>query len=491
MLPRLSDATLGSLPTGVRRPAYDRSKAGVGIVQFGPGAFHRAHQAFYVDEVLAREGGDWAICAVAPNNPAARDALAPQDGLYTLASLGAEVGLRVIGSIREVLHAPTQTETVLARLAAPGTRIVTATVTEKGYCLDASGALDLSHPSIRRDLADPRAPAGLVGTLVEGLRRRRAAGLPPFTVVSCDNLPGNGRKLGAALAAFAREVDPDLSAWIAGEGAFPNTMVDSITPATDDALRHRVDGALGLHDAWPVQREPFTQWVVEDWFRDGRPDLAAVGVELTGDVAAFDRAKLRLLNGPHSTLAYLGLLLGRETVAEAMADEPLARFVASLMARDILPTVPPPPGFDLHAYGQAIVERFRNPGIRHLLSQIAWDGSQKLPVRLLGTVADRLAVGAEVGRLCLPVAGWLHFLRARARPDQPALVDPLAAPLLEAARASGGEPAADVARFLSVPGLFPAGLAADPRFRDALAQTYAALGDGSPAAVRRALAAFD
>jgi fructuronate reductase len=250
--------------------------------------------------------------------------------------------------------------------------------------------------------------------VVEGLRRRHQVGLPPYAVVACDNLADNGWRLKAAVVAFAEAIDPALAAWIEAEGRFPRTMVDSITPATDDALRARVETATGLTDAWPIQREAFTQWVVEDVLGDGAPDLASVGVTLTDDVRGFERAKLRLLNGVHSTIAYVGLLKGHETVFEAISDPALARIAEDLMVQDIIPTLTAPRGLDLAAYAQAILGRFRNPEIRHLLSQIAWDGSQKLPFRILGTVADALEAGRSVDRLALPLAAWMHFVRRRA-----------------------------------------------------------------------------
>jgi len=468
----LSDATLNRVPAGVERPAYDRQAARIGVVHVGPGAFHRAHQAHYFDRLLATDPR-WAVSAVSLRSGGVTDALAPQDGLYTLAELDERVGFRVIGALTELLSAARDPEAVLARLAHPDIHIVTMTVTEKGYCLAGDGTLDLGHPDIRHDLAHPHAPVSLPGHLVEGLRRRRAAGLRPFTAISCDNLVDNGRKLGAAVAALARATDPALADWIEAEGAFPATMVDSITPATDDDLKARVRGALGLDDAWPIQRESFTQWVVEDRFAGERPDLASVGVTLTSDVRAFDRAKLRLLNGPHSSLAYLGSLLGLETVGEAMRDPDLAGFVGRLVREDMLPTVAAPPDFDLGAYVDAILKRFRNPAIRHLLSQIAWDGSQKLPFRILGTVADALASGRPVERLCLPLAAWMHFVR-RAAKDGRAIVDPLADRLVEIGRACDGS-TADVARFLDLTGVFAPDIAQDPRFRTALEGAYAAL----------------
>jgi fructuronate reductase len=463
--PRLSLATLAQARPGVARPAYDPAGVRIGVVHFGPGAFHRAHQAAYLDALLA---GDprWGICGVSLKSPGVRDALTPQDGLYALAQLDTETRFQVIGALRELLVASEAPAAVFARLGDPETRLVTLTVTEKGYCLDGGGALDLSHPDIRHDLAGKGPPASVIGWLAEGLKRRRAAGLAPFTVLSCDNLTGNGGKLGRAVAAFARQTDPALAAWIAAEARFPDSMVDSITPATDDACRAMVVGALGLEDAWPIQREAFTQWVVEDNLGSDAPDLASVGVILTDDVTGFERAKLRLLNGPHSALAYLGLLKGHETVAEAMADPDLAAFAAALMTQDVIPTLTAPRGLDLAAYAADILARFRNPAIRHKLSQIAWDGSQKLPFRLLGTVSDLLAQGRPIDRPALALAAWMRFVERQAKAGL-AIVDPLADRL--AALAPG--PAA----FLAMEAVFPAHLTADDRFRAAVEEAYAAL----------------
>jgi fructuronate reductase len=417
---RLNAVSYPAAIPGVALPAYDRDKVTVGVVHFGPGAFHRAHQAFYFDQLLAKDPR-WGICAVSLKSPGVRDALQPQDGLYTLAQLDAETTFRVIGSILEVLVAPEDPPSVFARLAAPDTRMVTLTVTEKGYCLTGDGKLDTVHPDIVHDLANPREPVSAVGYVVEGLRRRHQVGLPPYAVVACDNLADNGWRLKAAVVAFAEAIDPALAAWIEAEGRFPRTMVDSITPATDDALRARVETATGLTDAWPIQREAFTQWVVEDVLGDGAPDLASVGVTLTDDVRGFERAKLRLLNGVHSTIAYAGLLKGHETVFEAISDPDLAKIAEDLMVQDIIPTLTAPRGLDLAAYAQAILARFRNPEIRHLLSQIAWDGSQKLPFRILGTVADALSAGRPVDGLALPLAALDELRtppRGRGRQDR-------------------------------------------------------------------------
>jgi fructuronate reductase len=470
---RLNAASCSAAAPGVALPAYDRDKVTVGVVHFGPGAFHRAHQAFYFDQLLAKDPR-WGLCAVSLKSPGVRDALQPQDGLYTLAQLDAETTFRVVGSILEVLVAPEDPPSVFARLSAPTTRMVTLTVTEKGYCLTGDGKLDVSHPDIVHDLAHPREPVSAVGYIVEGLRRRHQAGLPPYAVVACDNLADNGWRLKAAVVAFAESVDPALAAWIQAEGRFPRTMVDSITPATDDALRARVEAATGLSDAWPIQREAFTQWVVEDLLGPDAPDLASVGVTLTDDVRGFERAKLRLLNGVHSTIAYAGLLKGHETVFEAISDPALAKIAEDLMVQDIIPTLTAPRGLDLLAYGQAILGRFRNPEIRHLLSQIAWDGSQKLPFRILGTVADALEAGRSVDRLALPLAAWMHFVRRRAA-EGAKIVDPLADRLVETAAACTGDAKADVAQFLKLEPVFSRNLAGNATFVAALEKAYAEL----------------
>ncbi|HJV42822.1 mannitol dehydrogenase family protein [Caulobacter sp.] len=463
----------GAIP-GVLLPAYDRDKVQIGVVHFGPGAFHRAHQAFYFDQLLATDPR-WGICAVSLKSPGVRDALEPQDGLYTLAQLDAQTTFRIIGAIREVLVAPEDPPSVFARLAAPTTRLVTLTVTEKGYTLSSDGGLDENHPDIVHDLAHPREPVSAVGYVVEGLRRRFAAGLAPYAVVACDNLADNGWRLKAAVVAFAAKVDADLAAWIEREASFPRTMVDSITPATDDALRARAQAATGLEDAWPIQREAFTQWVIEDVLPADAPDLASVGVILTDDVRGFERAKLRLLNGVHSTLAYAGVLRGHETVFEAISDPALEALARDLMVKDIIPTLTAPRGLDLTGYAEAILGRFRNPEIRHLLSQIAWDGSQKLPFRILGTLTEALEAGRSIERLAIPLAAWMRFVALRVGAGE-TITDPLAERLTQIGASMTGDAKTDVAAFLALDSVFPTALASNPTFVAALEKAYADLG---------------
>ncbi|WP_374468756.1 mannitol dehydrogenase family protein [Phenylobacterium sp.] len=481
LMQRLSNHTLHLAASGVELPAYDRAAARIGVVHFGPGAFHRAHQAWYFDEML-KAGGDFAVCAVAVRSSDVADALTPQDGLYVLAEREAEPRFRVIGAIKEVLTAPRDPARVLARLADPAVRIVTSTVTEKGYCLTPAGDLDLDHPDIRRDLEGGATPVSFPRWLAEGLAARRAARLAPFVVVSCDNLSDNGDRLRRAVVQFAEaKGDAELAGWIASEVRFPSTMVDSITPATDDELREKVMGVLGLEDAWPIQRERFVQWVVEDELGDCSGAFAAAGVTLTHDVAAFEKAKLRLLNGPHSTLAYAGLKLGHETVAEAMQDDRLAGFVERMMRLDIAASLPPTPGLDVAGYIGAVMARFRNPAIAHKLAQIAWDGSQKLPFRVLEATAEALAAGRPVTRLAVPIAAWAHFVRGRAQAGE-SITDPMADTLLDIGRRMTGEPAADVAGLLALRAVFPRAVAEASAFRAAVEAAYAGL-DADPAAV--------
>ncbi len=472
----LSQSNLARLAPEVLRPAYDRGLITPGIVHLGPGAFHRVHQAWFVERLLPQDPR-WGISAVSLRSPDVRDALAPQDGLYTLVTLDREISYQVIGALREVLVAPQDPQRVLQRLSAPTTRVVTMTVTEKGYCLTPDGNLDAAHPDIAHDLREPQAPRSLIGYLVEALDRMRDAKKDPPSIISCDNLVDNGLRLARAVVQFAGLRDVGLARWIEDNTLFPRTMVDSITPATTDELRERVANATGVSDRWPVQRESFVQWVMEDRLGKEGPDWAAAGVTVTDDVTAYERAKLRLLNGAHSTLAYLGLLAGYQTVSEAMRDAKLAGFVSTLMREDIRPTLAAPRGLDLEQYITAVLDRFRNPALRHALAQIAWDGSQKLPFRLFGTVADALAASRPVERLCIPVAGWMHFIRRKALAAEP-LTDPLAARLLEIGRACQNRAATDVPAFLSLDSVFSGPLVTDTRFLSALSRGYDELAVG-------------
>ncbi len=479
MSPPLSLSTLADVPAAVAHPAYDIAAAEVGVVHLGVGAFHRAHQAAYLDAILSRGHAGWAICGASLRSPDTSDALDPHDGLYTLAERsGAGDKLRVIGSLRRLLVAPRDPEALLATMCDPRVRIVTLTVTEKGYCHDpASGTLDEAHPDIRADLSNPHRPASAPGYLVEALARRRAAGIAPFTVLTCDNLPANGKTVARVTARLAALRDDDLGRFVAGEVAFPSTMVDRIVPATTDDDRALVAAGLGMADAWPVMAEPFTQWVVEDRFPLGRPPLEEVGVELVSDVEPFEHMKLRLLNGAHSTLAYLGYLAGHATIADTMVAPAFARLVARLQDEEVTPTLHLPAGVDVSAYKRALRERFANPALRHRTWQIAMDGSQKLPQRLVATARDRLAAGAPIPLLALGIAGWMRYVTGRDEQGNTIDVrDPLAARLKALADEAGPDAARLAPALLSVREVF-ADLGADPRFagpvRDALARLLA------------------
>ncbi|MFG1359220.1 mannitol dehydrogenase family protein [Xanthobacter pseudotagetidis] len=464
---RLTLKTLGDLPAAVARPAYDVGAAEVGVVHLGVGAFHRAHQAVYLDDVMARGAKGWAVAGASLRAADTYDALAPQDGLYTLAVRSGEGdALRVVGSLRRLLVAPRDPEALLAAMCDPKVRIVTLTVTEKGYCHDpARGTLDEAHADIRADLADPHRPRSAPGFLVEALARRRAAGTRPFTVLCCDNLPANGGTVARVTARLATLRDPDLGRFVEGEVAFPATMVDRIVPATTDADRALVAGRLRVADAWPVMAEPFSQWVVEDRFPAGRPPLEEVGVQMVADVAPYEHMKLRLLNGAHSTMAYLGYLAGHETIAEVMADPPFAQLVARLQDEEITPTLAVPPGADLDGYKRALRARFRNPALRHRTWQIAMDGSQKLPQRLVATARDRLAANAPIDFLALAIAGWMRYVAGHDEHGRAIDVrDPLAPQLRALADAAGLDAGRLAPALLSVREVFGTGLPADPRF---------------------------
>ncbi len=475
---RLSLATLAGVPATVARPAYDASRIGVGIVHLGIGAFHRAQTAVYTDDALAQEIGDWGICGVSLRSPDVRERLAPQDGLYTSVEKSPKgVHRRVIGSVREVLFLGDERERIRRRLEAAATQIVSLTVTEKGYCHDpASGRLNFAHPDIVHDLADPTRPVSAVGLVVATLDARRVARIPGFTVLCCDNLPHNGALLKGLVLAFAGERDPALAAWIEGNARFPSTMVDRIVPATTESDIADNDAALGLHDAAPVVHEPFKQWVIEDVFVGGRPAWDQAGAQFVADVAPFEAMKLRLLNASHSAFAYLGYLAGHEFIYQVAAQPAFVSFMRGLMREEVSPTLRLPAGVDVVAYQNALVERFANPALPHRTWQIAMDGSQKLPQRLLGTVRDNLAAGRSVGRLALAVAGWMRYVAGVDEAGREIRVsDPMAPEFARIAAAHRGDPEALAKGLLSISAIFGTDLSADARFASRVAHWLSTL----------------
>ncbi len=485
---RLSSTTLGQLPVSVCRPRYARADVRNGVVHLGIGAFHRAHQAAVFDAALGAGDLRWGILGVSLRSPGVRDQLVPQDGLYTmLVRDGAGEQAQIIGAVRDVLVAPEDPARVIAALAHPDTHIVTLTVTEKGYCIDAAtAALDRGNADVAQDLADLSAPRTAPGFLVAGLAARHAAGLPPFTALSCDNLPHNGRLLRAAVIEMATAHDPALADWIAQHGAFPQSMVDRIVPATDPRDIAALAETTGLQDQGLVKTEPFLQWVIEDRFCGPRPDFAAFGVQLTDRVEPWEDAKLRLLNGAHSGIAYLGGLAGIDHVHEFVARADGRGFVEALWDESAA-TLTPPPGLDVAAYRGQLMARFTNPALAHRTRQIAMDGSQKLPQRLLAPIAIRRARGLPVDALALGVAAWMLWQRGLDEAGTPFTVDdPLAA--VTAARLDGvTDPAAQVAALMAIEAIFPRDLAEDDALRATLTRQVTRLARDGALATLRAL----
>ncbi len=489
--PRLDDATIATARAGTRRFTYDRARLETGIVHLGLGAFARAHIAEYTDDVLDRDFGPWGIVGVNLRSADQKARLAPQDGVYTLVSRSdAGDRARIVGAVTRVLGGPADLSAALDVLAAPTTRVVSLTVTEKGYCHSpATGKLDTAHPDILHDLDNSAAPRSAVGVLVAALARRRSAGTAPFTVLCCDNLPHNGKLVGSLVRDFASLSDDTLAAWIERNGAFPSTMVDRIVPAMTDADVARAEELTGLADAAPVAHEPFRQWVIEDRFvEDARPAWHEAGAELVADVAPFEAMKLRLLNASHSALAYLGYLGGHETIGDCAHDPLYRAYVEALWRDEIIPVTPPPPGQDLAAYARALLARYDNRAIRHRTWQIAMDGSQKLPQRLLVTARTRLARKLPMPRIALAVAAWMIYVGGRDLDGKPIDIrDPLAASLQKRQAAATAEPASQVAASLAETAIFGDDLAANAEFAREVTAAYELL---RRSGVRTALASL-
>lgn len=471
---RLSLATIDAVPVALRPPT-DPRELGVGIVHLGIGAFHRAHVAAFTEDAIVAGGGDWGICGVTERSAAVVEQLAPQDGLYVLAERGAgDEHLRVLGVVRELRFARADPAGLLARIADPAVHVITLTVTEKGYRHEpSSGRLRLDDAGITADLAGD-GPFTVAGQLALGLDARRRADGAPITLVCCDNLPDNGRLLAGLVRDFAEQLPQSgaLLAWIEESVRFPSTMVDRITPPTTAADRAAIARALGVEDRGAVITEPFRQWVIEDEFAAPRPAWERAGAMMTDDVRPYERIKLRLLNGSHSTVAYLGALADEELVSDAVGPGmPFAAVLRALMERDVEPTLVAPAGFDLAAYEAEVLERFANPALRHRTLQIAMDGSQKLPQRLLDTVRDRRRAGAEPVFAALGVAAWMRFVSAR-RSDggRELTVDDPLADLIGARLGSREEPAAVVDVLLSIREIFDRELAADAELRALLVE---------------------
>ena len=458
---RLSAASLDSLP--IDGPTYDRSKVRTGIVHFGVGGFHRAHQAMYVDKLMnSGVGLEWGITGVGtmPFDEKMRDVLKAQDGLYTLVLKHSNGGLapRVIGSIIDYLYAPDDPSAVLDRLTDPAVRIVSLTITEGGYHVNqVTGDFDPSDPGIQHDLSS-ELPLSAFGLVVKGLARRRAAGVPAYTVMSCDNIPGNGDVARKMLTSYARLKDPELARFIENEVRFPNCMVDRITPVTADADKSALAELFGVEDGWPVVCEPFTQWVLEDAFGGERPPFEDVGVQLVSDVEPYELMKLRLLNASHQSLCYLGYLAGYRYAHEVCSDPLFVKFLLGYMDEEGTPTLPEVPGVDLTAYKNELISRFANPEVRDTLARLCAESSDRIPKWLLPVVREQLAAGREIKRSALVVAAWARYAEGTDESGEPIeVVDRLRDVVME--RAASPDPLV----FISDPDLFGT-LASDQRF---------------------------
>ncbi|GGO91031.1 mannitol dehydrogenase family protein [Stakelama pacifica] len=484
---RLNMAVSGDLDDKVALPGYDRAKVRPGVVHLGVGAFHRAHQAAIFDAALRSGDLRWGIVGVSLRSAGVRDQLAPQDGLYTLVVReGDEQQLRIIGAVADMLVAPEDPAAVVAALAAADTHLVTLTVTEKGYKLDpSSGSLREDDSDVAADLASLAAPRTAPGFIVAALAKRRAAGLLPFTAISCDNLPHNGGRLKQAVLTMARAHDATLADWIEANGAFPQTMVDRIVPATTDEDIAALAATLGVEDRGMVKTEPFCQWVIEDHFAGERPDFAALGVQLTKAVPPWEDAKLRLLNGAHSGLAYLGGLAGIDFVDQMVARDDARHFVETLWD-EAQTTLSPPPGLDIASYRKALMARFANSALQHRTRQIAMDGSQKLPQRLLAPIAARQEAGASSPALCLAVAAWMRWQGGVEDSGARYTVDDPLADRTASALAGCGSTEERVDALLTIDSIFPKALAADSGFRADVTQWLNILeNEGALAALSR------
>lgn len=470
------DNNLATGPLTVARPAWQSSRLVARIVHLGCGAFHRAHQALFTHHLLESSDSDWGICEVSimPGNSAKLIAqLNAQALLYTVAERGAtDTELKVIGSVKQALHPEFDgCEAIIEALARPETAIVSLTLTEKGYCIS-NGELDKHSPLIENDLRHPQQPKSAMGYLVEALHRRRQRGLTAFSVLSCDNLHNNGKVAQAAVLGLANARDATLAEWIRQHVTFPATMVDRIVPAvTEDSLQ-QIAGQLGVYDPCAIACEPFRQWVIEDNFANGRPDWDSVGAQFVADVAPFEAMKLRMLNGSHSFLAYLGYLGGYDTIADTMSNPAYRRAALALMLDEQAPTLSMPQGTDLQHYAQQLISRFENPSLKHRTWQIAMDGSQKLPQRLLDSIRGHLANGTDYRHLVLGVAGWMRYVSGVDEQGQAIeVVDPLLS-RYQQIHQQYDEPAQRVYALLAIDEIFGRDLLACQSFVDQLTTIY-------------------
>lgn len=473
---RLDETARSHLSREIATPAYDR-KQSRGVVHFGVGAFHKAHQAAYFDRLMDLGETGWMITGISLRSKNISQQLNPQDGLYCLKENSATAKrVRLVGSIAEVLFGLEEPQCVIERLANPETKLVTLTVTEKGYCLDPStGEFQFDHPDVIWDVKNPDRPRSAVGFLVTGLELRRQAGLPPFTTLSCDNIPDNGERLKKAVIALAARRNDALASWVLENAAFPNSMVDRIVPATTDAAVTAFEADYGVSDLGLVETEDFSQWVIEDDFCNQRPPLEKVGVQVTDNVKPWEDVKLRLLNAAHSAMAYLGYLSGRKYIHETITSEGFEAYINALWdeAETTLPTIE---GFDVAAYRNSLIARFKNPNLAHKTFQIAMDGSQKIPQRLLSSIRERLDKGLASPALTLAVAGWMRWQNGVDESGETFEVqDPMAETLRLLAKKEYESHEDFLQALVSLTQIFDNSLAGNSVFLNALKEEYALL----------------
>lgn len=474
---RLCTETLSLLPGDVRQPGYEAEQHQAGIVHIGTGAFHRAHQAVYTDTALAESGGHWRIVGASLRSKTMHDQLRDQDGLYTVTSRENETQeVRVIAAIERVIFAPDRPQELIDQIADPMTRVVTMTITEKGYCFDpATQSLDGSNKLVAKDLRNIDSPKSAPGYLVAGLLARREKASGPLSILSCDNLPDNGTVTQTVVMQLASSIDPALATWIDGNVTFPSSMVDRIVPATTNAELAFAANKLGVVDQCPVLTETFSQWVIEDQFAAGRPAWEAAGANFVSDVKPFENMKLRLLNGSHSAMAYLGNVAGIQYIHEVISRPLFARYIQAMMDDEITPTLDVP-GFDLVDYKRQLSRRFANSAVPYETRQVAMDGSMKLPQRLLETIRERQQTGASIDYLALAVAGWMRFVSGQDEAgNRIELNDPIADQLAGIRDNYRREPAAMVNALLTIRSVFPEELSCNRNFRETVTQSLASL----------------
>jgi mannitol 2-dehydrogenase len=434
----LNSKNLDLLASNIRKPQYDRNTLNVGILHMSVGGFHRAHQAVYLDDILNNNPADWMISGVGlmPQDLKNLEALKAQDGLYSVLERSPQLDkVRIVGSMKELIHAPSEVQNVIDRIASSSIKILSLTITEKGYYYNEKRDLDLNSEAVRHDISLPQNPKTAYGYIVKGLLKRKHNNSGALTIMCCDNLPGNGHITQHLLNQFIAEAVPDLLSWVNDNVSFPNAMVDRITPATTSIIQDILRDDFAVDDQWPVVCEDYIQWILEDKFIAGRPAFEIVGVQMVSDVEPYERMKVRLLNGSHSALSYISYLMGHRNVDKAMADPLVCKFVEHYMNEDITPTLPSVPGIDLVSYKKKLIERFSNPSISDQVSRLAEDGSQKIRNAIVPPLEYQLENDGSIKNMAFALAAWWRYLVAIDEKNEIiAVKDPLSERLTQKAK---------------------------------------------------------